>query len=116
MIYACRGAWIRGRFAPGPARSWLARTVTVAAFALLMLTPLLIQALVEQRVRNWNPLHVMNPFWTLDHYDHRGDNRWELYVTLVGIAALLVLVNLKGIFASLAEVRRAARRPLPPQG
>lgn len=111
VCYAAIGAWIRGRFAPGPARSWLSRTIVVTTFALLMLAPLLIQALLEHRVVGWNGLHIMNPFWTLDHYDHRAGSRWELYTALGGIAACLVLLNVKGIFEALGKVRLAARRP-----
>jgi hypothetical protein len=115
LIYAALAGWIRSRLAPGVARSWLARAMTLTAFAILLGAPALAEAVVRRGHVSWSWLHVMNPFYTLDRFSRDGDA--SLFVGLGLIAVALIAVQSRRMLAACREVavasraRRARRAP-----
>lgn len=109
LIYTAIGSCYRSLLGPGVAKSWLARTMTVTTFALLMILPLLVQALFSRRVDGWSFLHIMNPFWTIDWFDGKPGDQAKLYLALGAIAFGLLVLQLPGIRRAVREVLAASR-------
>lgn len=109
IVHAALAARIRAWLGPGVAKSWLARSITVALFGVLMLAPLTIEAIAGHRLSRWTPLHVMNPFWTIAELMRQKDQHATLYLILGGMATCLVLLQARGILSSLREVVAARR-------
>jgi len=101
-------SWLRGKVPQTIRFNWITRSMLVVILAICCFVPLLIDLLARGRIRQWNLLHVLNPFFTL------GDLwRWrELMtpmITMSVLAGIMVVLNLPAIRAGIAEVLAESR-------
>jgi hypothetical protein len=109
-IFGGVGALYRGLFRAGTAGNWFARLFM--AFTLLMacLVPLIVEAFRQRRGVDrgdieWTPLHVLNPFWTIDRF-HRDATRPAPYLVAFVLATLAA--NAPSLVRGVVETLRAS--------
>jgi hypothetical protein len=117
VVYLWLGHALRGRLPATVQASQAARVMLPLMLLLFVVLPILIDVLLLGGVRGWHPLHVMDPFWTIDHFVGPGADRMQ--VGLVATAALVVavVVSFPAIVRGVNEVlaASAARRAAAPQ-
>jgi hypothetical protein len=106
IIYAGIGSLLRSRFRTGTTANWIARILMVIVLALASVLPVLIQGLLSNfRGVRWGPVHVLNPFWTIEEFD-RGRARPDVY--LAALAAATILANVPAIVRGIRETMEAS--------
>ena len=106
VIYLGYAAWLRRRLPRGPHGSWLARGLVVMTLGLACLGPMLIEVFLARRGVRWSPLHILNPFFTIDRFDLSGGVPviWGLFVASI----LAVMLNIRALAVRMRDVRRAS--------
>ncbi|MCU0866839.1 MAG: hypothetical protein MUC36_23890, partial [Planctomycetes bacterium] len=116
-VYLWLGHLLRGRLPATVQASQAARVMLPLLLLLFVVLPILFDVLVLGGVRGWHPLHVMDPFWTINHC--LGPGADGMQVGLVATAALVaaVVVSFPSIVRGVNEVlaASAARRAAAPK-
>ncbi|MFY9344212.1 MAG: hypothetical protein WAT39_17100, partial [Planctomycetota bacterium] len=72
LPYFGYGRWLRGRLPAGLPGNHLARFLLPGSLFLFMLLPVLFDLFLRGEVREWHPGHLLNPFWTIEHWALRA--------------------------------------------
>jgi hypothetical protein len=102
--YAALGTLVRRFFGPGPAGSWWSRLVVLGAIVAGTLISVLVTVLAG--MNEWNPVHVVNPFFTV--VAHASDDADAAILLLVLGDILLLLLTIGAMGGGLTEVAQAS--------
>ena len=106
VFFSAVGCLVRRCLADAESRNWWARAALPILLMVSVIVPLLISVVAGGGVmRRWNPLHILNPFFTIDRL-WRDD---EILVWLGAVTGVLVTINLPAILRGVLDVLRASK-------
>ncbi|MEC7584607.1 MAG: ABC transporter permease [Planctomycetota bacterium] len=83
-----------------------ARVMLPLLLLFCILLPVLLDVMVAGGANRWHPGHILNPFWTFEEFYGRSQG-WDILWVLSGIAGVLLLCNLRGLWRSTTELLNA---------
>jgi hypothetical protein len=108
VIYAGIGRILRSWCGPGPARTRRARLLMLGVFTLAIMGPILLTVMIDEGLRRWSFLHILNPIWTLAEHGSRGQGI-RIDTVLMLLAALAILLNTPAMVRGAREVMAASK-------
>jgi hypothetical protein len=107
IFFSAVGCRVRSALSDAESRNWWARATVPIMLLAGTLLPLLASVVAGRSVmRSWSPLHLLNPFYTLDRL--RRDEA-EIMGWLVGFTLLAVVLNLVVMVRGIQEVAAASK-------
>ena len=107
IFFSAVGCRVRSALSDAESRNWWARATVPILLLAGTLLPLLASVVAGRSVmRSWSPLHLLNPFYTLDRIRL---NESEIMGWLVGFTLLAVLLNVVVMVRGIREVAAASR-------
>ena len=107
VLFAAIGCRVRASLSSAETRNWWARATLPGLLLVGTFVPLLLSLIAGRGVLfGWNPLHLLNPFLTMDRMRYAAD---EILGWLVAVTLLALLVNVVPVARGLREVLAASR-------
>lgn len=94
----------------GAVGNWIARIGTIIFFAAGMILPLLADLLIKERVRDWHPGHLLNPFWTYEHFDSPRSGLVEPMSYVLIVCGILLIVSVPSCVRTYKGLRALAKQ------
>lgn len=115
FVYLGIGRWIRHRLPDTTQANSVGRLLVPVVLFLFIVVPVLVDVLLPGRSRGWHVGHIMNPFWTIEHFYRM---RWSdaapvVIVMLIATVVMQVPTMLRGV-AELRALRAQSRRSAAP--
>jgi len=108
ILYAGVGRILRSVCGPGPARTRVARILLPMFFAVVCMGPILLQVLLDERLRRWSILHIGNPMWTLMEHDDPTE-QFKVGAVLLLLCSAVIVYNTPAMVRGVREVLAASR-------
>ncbi|MEC7583946.1 MAG: hypothetical protein VYE77_06480 [Planctomycetota bacterium] len=106
LIYLMLTKLLRNLLPESPRSGYAARVMLPLLLLFCLLLPTLLDVMVAGGVERWHPGHILNPFWTVSDFFDRPQG-WDILLSLSGIAGVLLLCNLRGVWRSITELLNA---------